>query len=690
MKRLIYYSLLITALLSTSFVFSQDTIGLASRYVPEEGLQLKWFPGTEEVFIQGFQKGYIISRAEVLKTSQGGETRTEFKKLTDQPIKYWSFDQLKEAYEKDTTVGLASIFIEGADELINRKYKTTPTEAAEQKKQDEFLHLLGLLAAISNNTIAEAIGLYIVDKEVEKGKKYLYKIEVPDHENYTSYLLINSVEEKELPKIIGTTVSLRPQVVHLSWYNNRNKTYPYFNIYKATKKNGKYTKLNEIPFTGDINRKFDKNYTTYDDTIRNYGEAYYYKIAGVGVFGEEGIYSDPLEIETKYLLQHTPSVTNSVETPNTSDIELTWEVREEEEKYIKNFNVFRASSGNGTYQRVNEKTLDAKDRSYIDRQSKGSSNYYVVTAYGEAGDSLNSIVRAHLLLDSIPPEQPELLEGICDTNGILTLKWTLNKEPDLEGYRIFKTYDTLLDPIRVIPGDTLVEAFVDTVVLGKSYNAIYYRIYAIDNHYNPSIPSKYLKVILPDKHPPLSGFLIDYAVGMNGVALKWVNSASYDLAKMHLMRKAETDFQFYPILTLQGDSLSIKSYTDTSTKSNVTYQYAMMAEDEAGLQSELSKVFSVRQLNKDKKLSVTNLKAIVSKENRIIKLSWDYPSYATGFRIYRSEDDGPLKTYKYISGREREFYDKNIKPNTSYTYLMIGELKGGHSSGYSNKIEVKY
>lgn len=310
--------------------------------------------------------------------------------------------------------------------------------------------------------------------------------------------------------------------------------------------------------------------------------------------------------------------------------------------------------------------------------------------HGQSGDSLTSISFSHLLEDSISPEIPVVISGECDTAGVVTIKWVANEEEDLRGYRLFKTYRTDLDPDRVFVNDTLAIEITDTIDLKMPYNSIFYRIYALDHHFNASLPTAYIEVKIPDNKPPTNGFIKDYSVGIKGITIEWQKSVAYDLKKMYLLRKADTDFEFKPLLVLQGDSLKVESFTDTTTKSSVRYEYAVQSEDESGNLSELSETMNIQQYDKRIINPVTNLKGIASRENRMVKLSWTYPEEAVGFRIYRSRNEEPLQTHKYVKGTEREYYDKELKPNSEYTYLLVAELKKGKKSGYSKKVIVKY
>lgn len=684
---------LLTILLLTfsCLVYAQersDTTVVIAHYFNGKGALIKWLPSSSKVFMHGLEHGYNLYRADVLK-SNGGETLGEYSKLNTVPIKMWSETHLKGELEKDSALKAAIIFVAGSKELVERPVPKNGQEAIERADGDDFLHLVGVFSAVSNNKVSEAIGLSFWDKTAEKNKKYLYKLELNRKTDEVAYLLVNDFGRNFSEKVVGLNARILPDYVHLEWFNNGNRNFPYYNIYRSEKRDKGYERLNEVPFiglTGDANK--DKKTTTFNDSITEYGKKYFYKIVGVNAFEVEGEFSDPVEIVTRYKLKSGPVITKT--TDDGQNITLNWAIDEVDKQFVNGYSVFRASNGAGPYLKVNDKMLSGNTFQFEDNTLKESSNYYVVSAYEESGDSVNSIMKAHLLLDSIPPTKPIIVKGVCDTNGIVTLSWKLNKEPDLVGYRVFMTYDLDREPVRVIPGHILDSVITDTLSLKRPYNKVYYRIAALDNHFNPSLPSDFMEVVLPDKNPPTNGSLTKYKVGMTGVEIEWQRSTAYDLKSMRLLRKSDEDFEFKVIAEFSGDSLDVLSFTDTTTKSFVTYQYTLESIDFAGLSSGYSDVFVIEQFDKRKIPSVKNLEALVNKENRMIKLNWDFAINATQFRVYRQSNDGDLRTYKYVDGRTREYYDKGLKPNTEYTYLIVAQLPGGYSSGYSNKVTVKY
>lgn len=673
-------------------VFAQkDTVAIISSYKSGKGLMMKWVTTSPQVFFAGFKNGYNLYRAEVLKTPNSGEKLADYVKLNENLIMHWSKEKLQTEIQSDSNLKQASMFIANVENLLTRPKKGNQKQSLEVDQADGFLNLLSNFISINNNNIASAMGVFFIDNTYAADKKYVYKIEIPTQKQFTSYMILYPQSDKSIEKVMGFSVKLEKQAAYLKWFNNDNATYPYYNIYRSTNKDKGYEKLNKLPYVGNIGNAIkNQNITTFIDSFPEYNKTYYYKVVGINAFEEEGAFSEIVELKTYYLIQNFPQIIKS-SSPDNKTIKIEWTIDAKDKPYIKGFNVRYSISGDAVPTRINTQLLDNKTYEYSDARSKGSSNYYSVCAYGFSGDSTCSVVKSHLLIDSVPPTKPEIVFGVCDTNGVLTIKWKKNIEPDMLGYRIFKTYSLKKEPVRVISGHTADTTFTEKLNLKEPYNKIYYRISAIDQHFNPSVASTYFEVKIPDKIPPINGYFETYSVGMNGITLKWNKSNAYDLKRMYIYKKSKMDVQYQKLLKLEGDSLNtITTYTDTSTKSNEKYAYVLVTEDESGLFSEFSKPVVAEQVNKDKIVAVTNFQGIVAKENKMIKLLWEYPYKAKGFKIYRAKDGDPLTTYEFVPGDKREFYDKWLTPNTGYTYIIVAELEGGYTSGFSKKLELKY
>ena len=182
----------------------------------------------------------------------------------------------------------------------------------------------------------------------------------------------------------------------------------------------------------------------------------------------------------------------------------------------------------------------------------------------------------------------------------------------------------------------------------------------------------------------------EFKTNYSGITLNWLPSPSEDIKYQYVYKKSEFEFQWNPFLKLSGDDLKRTSLRDTSTQTDVWYEYKLVAEDSSGLRSPEEQVIRVQQPEKDPFPVVTNVKAIVSRPNKMIKLTWDFNKQADGFKIMRSQNGKKVETYEFVKGSKREFYDTWLTTNTEYSYAIIAELPDGRESVLSVIIKVTY
>ncbi len=671
-----------------SFVSSAqevDSLTVIYHYTATDGVMFKWLPQSQTVFEQGLKNGYLVSRAEVTIAPNGDEKLSEFKLLKNGHVKPWTKEVIKERLANDSSLIAAALL--SSDEVQPRA--ANHQDAAEQSQGEEFKSFWRTFAALEKNTVATAMGLFYVDASIDDDTKYVYRFELANNPKVCEYVIVFPLKNYSPDKILGVKALVEPGKVTLSWNIGYENRYAFYNIYKSKSKDKKYQRINKKPFAGTVGSLVtNPDRVSMQDSITEFDQTYYYKVVGVNAFEKEELYSDPVQITTRYLLTGAPIIEDS-KTLVGKDVEILWSPNLLDEPYILGYKVWHSVSGYGIYQTLNQKPLTPKTNRFIDKLPKTTSNYYKVCAYAKGGDSICSIFRSHLLVDSIPPTPPIIISGVCDTTGIVTLTWNKSPEKDVLGYRVFKTYYKNHEPIRVFKGYVSDTIAIDTISIKVPYNKIYYRVSAIDEMTNPSPPSEYFEVNIPDFKPPSSGFFTKYTVTLDGINLEWVNSSTYDLDVMYLLRKEKNEAVFDTILVMPINDL-MTTYLDKDTKSDKTYTYALLAQDENGLFSELSNTYTIKQMDKSVDVHPSNLNGIANQANQMIKLSWVYPQNIGSFKIYRAKGSEKLSVYTFIKGTKREFYDTNLTPNTTYKYVIVAELPEGGESGFSNMIKVDY
>lgn len=672
----------------SAFAQKQDTLLRVVTYNAADKVELKWLPANYEVWIAGMKSGYLIDRYELQKVSGKWQMVAKVT-LTKTPVKPWDDERIKREAVNNPDLKNIDMMIAGRD--LNDKSKASGIAGnVDLQSNQNFTFILSLFAQVIKNKTSEAMGNYFEDKTAQPGKTYLYRVSFANDPKIKADVVVERKTLTTTPNIQGFSSKNIHKGVELYWLNPKSAGYIYYDVYRSESKTGNFIKLNEYPFIGDIGIITDSKRLRYTDTFPQLDKPYYYKVVGINAFEKQSAASVVLEVEPSYFLQQAPQFEKAMSS-NNKDIYLSWQVAEAEKPFVKSFALYSGTSAVGPFKKVNSKPIDGKTYEYNDlRTNKPTFNYYTICAYGNTGDSTCSIPKDVFLVDSLAPVPPIVVSGICDTNGVVTLKWKKGPEADIIGYRVFRTYYKHKEPVRITVEYVTDTMIVDTVEVKSGWKKVYYGVAAIDQVYNPSPLSVYYAVPMPDFNPPVNALFKEYVTGYGGITLKWQPSPSEDIKTQYLMRKSEFDFAWQPYLKLSGDSLKITQFRDTLTKSNIWYEYALVAEDSSGLKSKPSESLRIQQPEKNPFPVVKNVQVFVSKDNKMIKLTWDFDMNAVGFKIMRSKKGEPVQTYEFVPGSKREFYDKWLTPNTEYNYAIIAEIPDGRQSLMSKKVIAKY
>lgn len=658
--------------------------------VTTDKVQLKWLPTTYNAWMLSSVKGYTIDRTEVIQMGDQW-TAIDKKTLTTTPIQAMPLTEMEQQGALQSSIKKATIYWVARDIDSGKDItKKTPIAAsANQQSQRDFIHLAGIIAALTKNKTAEAMGMFFEDKTVVSGKRYLYTLRPVSAPELATSVYVVAGKPNVLPNIVG--FDFRPQFesVELLWIKPLNKEYLAYDLYRSTSKNGEYSKLNKLPYFGDVGSIREGDIQRYIDSFPDKSKTYYYKMRGVTAFEQEGPFSTIIEVVPKSFLTEAPKITR-VDIKNNKDITITWSVSEINKLNIESYKVFTTRNPEKGFKTLSA-LISPSTQSFIDpRESKPTFNYYMVCAYGKSKDSLCSFMKEGFLIDSFPPKSPIGIVGTCDSNGVVRLHWNKNKEEDVIGYRVFKTVDISKEPVRVSVNGYVDTLCIDTVSVKHGYRYVHYSVVAIDEVFNASSLSPYAAVKLPDNDSPNAPLFLKYEASYSGIFLEWKPSSSKDVAAHILYRKSELEFQWTPIATFTGANLYKRNYRDTVTETNVWYEYTVRALDSSGLYSPKGYNYRIQQPEKDPYSVVTNLRFVVSREHQKVKLVWDFNKQATGFIIMRSINGKPVESYQYIKGTQREFYDSWLVPNTTYSYAIIAELPNNRKSIISKIIQVNY
>ncbi|MEJ0029139.1 MAG: hypothetical protein WDO15_01640 [Bacteroidota bacterium] len=149
---------------------------------------------------------------------------------------------------------------------------------------------------------ATALALRFVDRDVQKGKSYVYRVACPiDPKVYRinpGVVVINTNERLPLPQAIISDVTEKENMIEVKW--RRDIHQPYFSAYNVERSddNGKtYKKLNRLPFIHPVSEKnpVSIDHMVYMDSIPANYKTYFYRLTGITPFGEMGVPSQSMK-----------------------------------------------------------------------------------------------------------------------------------------------------------------------------------------------------------------------------------------------------------------------------------------------------------------------------------------------------------------------------------------------------------
>lgn len=191
----------------------------------------------------------------------------------------------------------------------------------------------------------------------------------------------------------------------------------------------------------------------------------------------------------------------------------------------------------------------------------------------------------------------------------------------------------------------------------------------------------------PDVIPPSAPVIKSYQIVAGGVSLLWIKSPEVDVVSHILLKKELPMGQTWdPIATVAEDSTK----TDNQIKAGKRYAYALIAQDQSGLQSKPSLPIIVQiPLNFAPIASFANFSATLNTPRKQIDITWAYPDpNVSEFQLYRATNDEKMTLWKVLDASETGISESNLTENTTYHYAIQAIFIDGKTSEWREAIVV--
>lgn len=304
------------------------------------------------------------------------------------------------------------------------------------------------------------------------------------------------------------------------------------------------------------------------------------------------------------------------------------------------------------YTKINSSPVAAGSRSFEDIAPLPA-NYYYIKVSDVNGHTYQTFPALGQPQDNTPPATPQLLTGKCNSNGLVTINWNRNTDPDIMGYRVFMSTALNGDYLQITStwiNDTVYRHQVNVNTLSEE---MYFAIKAVDFRENTSPLSAPISVMRTDVVPPSAPVIKSATADFNGVFFEWTLSSSADVVLYQLERRTLGFTTWDVILSFETKGL-LYSYTDTTASPRKKYEYRLTAVDDANLKSS-SQVVRIKPVDKGLRQGFKLNGTLSNTPRSHTLLQWQYPDDPDliGFEIYRAVLD---------STRQRSFAFLQIPP----------------------------
>ncbi|TPN89255.1 fibronectin type III domain-containing protein [Aquimarina algicola] len=663
---------------------------IVKAFAKPDTILLRWAVTDKYAWKYSNQYGFVVERTTVLRDGKpllnpekiiiSGDT------IKPRPVEDW-----KDFVEKNDMAAIAAQAIYGESfQVNNNENENELLKVFYESEELDQRFSFSLFAIDQDFEVAQYAGLGYIDTNVKENEKYIYNIKsaIPkkrmDIEPSGVYISPKDIEE--LPKPMDFFGYFFKNSFVLVWeYDQLLPFYTGYNLERS--EDGKiFKKVNEVPIT----KLADTPYSgvSYTDSIPEFRKKYWYRIVGINYFGEKSPSSNPVEL-IGFKEIRTEPVFSSTNIISEKEVELEWTFSKEEQWKLKKFELLRAEKAVGPYKSVIDSISPEQNK--ISYSPLSDINYFKVKAHGKNQDFKESPPTMIQPIDSIPPNKPQGLNGVIDTLGIVTLTWNKNTEFDLKGYDILRAYRKGQEFTKLNKANLINESYIDSIDITSFDKAVYYRLIALDNRYNESIPSDTLVLVKPDRVPPTSPVFKTYEIKDGKVALSWINSSVDDWNSTVVYRAEANDTLINPWKKVFETKIdSVTNFIDDKTNSGKKYNYTLITVDQSGLESPPSPMITLDLPGKLVKPGVKGLYATVDRENKFIQLTWRLnPEKVVELQIYRKTAEVPFTLYKRIAPSERGWIDQNLVPNTTYTYAFKVIFDDGSISEWK-EIEIVY
>ncbi|MCB9325993.1 MAG: hypothetical protein H6571_19800 [Lewinellaceae bacterium] len=665
---------------------NRDTSRLTLYHKVQEGkVMLRWMPGNVSQWERGMSEGYFIEKY-LIDGSEAGNLQLVFK--TREPILPMAYPNWKASDQNEQLALLRDLlYTDNKEETwVSEHY---PSEVYTKTKRDRSRFLFSNFIQNSDFEYSLRAGLAFLDENIKTGEQYVYKIylstESPED---AAVLIVDPANYKE-----GTLPELQcdfgSDEVAFAW-NTRDHLDDYYGYTLSQSVDGiHFESLTDGPFFNiydhmDTLDVFDNFYHKWK--LPKKDTTYWFRLQGADYFGGMSEHFAVCSGEGYEPVSFSPSIIKTIQA-DSNYAYIEWKLLKEYEPLIQEFQVFRSDSMDGIYRPVLT-GIGNLERS-VEVKMAELTNYYRIVAVPHRGPKISSFPTLVMGIDETPPLMPINFQGSIDSSGIARFSWDANREEDLDGYILYKSYVKDSGFARITPKPVKETFFVDTVNMFSGNELVYYKLQAVDKVNNRSPFTEIFEIKKVDRFPPVEPHI--YAINnfADRIEVKWHKSGSKDVISHRLFRKIVEADDDWVLLEEYTSVNPATRYMDKNVETGKTYAYTLVAIDDDGLNSEPAQVAIGKAVDYKLQPSMEDIVMNYLPDEHKVRINWQYEvSPSCQFKVYKGSDAARASLMQTVSGDLNEFEDAQVSRGQRYFYYLQAACEDGTRSPVSEKLEI--
>ncbi len=650
-----------------------------------KNILLRWAPHNYYTWKLANKYGYTLEKYTIVRNGNIVEN-PEKTTLTTSPL----IPASQEMWEMKENINDYYLGIAGAlfgESLEMKSSANTMMRMINRTQENDMRFGYALYAAGLCFPAACMAALGFVDTTAAPDEKYLYKlfVNVPDSVSViidTAFILSGLAQNYALPVINGFFANFQNNSVLLQWQEfSLNNPYIAYALEKST--DGKtFFPASDKPI---VNLEEQEQFSAYSivsfvDTISP-ETTVYYRVSGYDAFGAKGPASAIISGKSSASLTAPPEITTVFEEKET--ILIQWNFPLEEEHKITGFYLLK-----GKHRFDNNDTLYFKiapDKRMIKIKKRLSpSNYFYISAKDHSGHHWLSQPYFYQPEDSVPPQMPQAVSGTVDSCGIAVIRWKMNQEPDLDGYRVFRAAVPDGEYVQITTQIEKENRFFDTVSVNTA-KSLYYKIVAVDRRGNVSQLSVAAEVQRTQEFLVDVPQLKEYTINKGKITIYWVETSDENIDSIVIVRKIDTVEK--RVSQCVWGKQACTSFSEVIPE-NIAVFYSLAFVSKTGRYSPFSKPIEVMNFE----LDAPQLVAAIDKSHKKILLHWQGKNTgnATTYFLYKKKDNEPLTLFKIIGAPQQSFSDGDLLSGSVYEYRVVCGYNNNAQSGFSNPEIISY